>query len=88
MSELVLLCNDQEILCDSVRYYCDGSDKIDNDSYSTTNYIDVDYDNIRYRDYNYGVFNFFLDSNSLYFVVVDGGFFKVRGTTVVDNIRY
>jgi len=43
MSELVILCNDQEIDCDSVEYYCDGSQRLDDVEYSTTTYNDVEY---------------------------------------------
>lgn len=88
MSELVILCNEQEIYCDSEKYYCDGSVVKLDEEYSTAAYFDVDYDNIRYYDENYGIFNFFLDSDNKFLLVSSGDFFRVKGTTDIDNIRY
>jgi len=43
MSELVILCNEQEIYCDSVEYNCDGSVVKTDVEYDDTTYYNVEY---------------------------------------------
>ena len=43
MSELVLLCDEQDIYCDSVAYYCDGSVVKTDVEYEDITHYDVEY---------------------------------------------
>ena len=88
MSELVLLCNEQEIYCNSVAYYCDGSVVKLDISYDTTTFSDVTYDTLYYTDVDYTDWWFLLDEDLKFLLDSNGLFLRCKGQTEQINIRY
>ena len=88
MSEFIILCNEQEIYCDSVAYYCDGSVVKIDVVYNTTAFTDVSYDSTNYINVLYFDYLFLLDSDSKFLLESDGLYLRCRGDTVNDNVRY
>ena len=53
MSELVLLANSTTIYATSVAYYANGSQRVDDQSYTSTTHVDVGYTSTTYVDAGY-----------------------------------
>jgi hypothetical protein len=58
MSELVILCNEQNIYCDSVAYLCNGAVRKDSESYQTTSFSEVGYTTTGFNEIGYATTSF------------------------------
>jgi hypothetical protein len=92
MSELVILCNEQNIYCDSVAYLCNGAVRKDSASYQTTSFSEVGYtttgfDSVAYIEL-YSVYTYLFTSNARRVVTSDGDYIILSSSERSTAVEY
>lgn len=92
MSELVILCIEQNIYCDSVAYCCNGAVRSDSESYASTSfngvgYTTTEFSNVAYEEM-WALYTYIFTSTPKRLVTSDGKYVILSDSDTHLTVEY